>query len=294
MNERVTSGKDQRMQYVKIYAWSVWLVILCLGVQAYGTGIQHKPLKTGPKDNEGIENILQNLEPLDFVENLDIDLSDPGTWEPYITKEELKFLEASKEKVISRMMTLLVNSGSPLAALLLGHFKHFEALTTLRKLFIEKDHFYGWETSYPDPLHYLQFPSHHAYEQAIVNITQKPLEKFIVLTPEEVSKLRKRKDYSAVYVLFRLQPEVAKEIIFEQFRKNGDFYHPFECVVMIVEYNLLPIGLNQADVRKLMGEPTRHKESRWFYEGEGWMSPYRLTLVFKKNLLKKITLEEVQ
>ena len=137
------------------------------------------------------------------------------------------FLEKYRSQVVDIMLVELRDSGSTVAALLLGHFKESKALPDLQKWFIESDSFYGWEGGW-DELNYYQFPSHHCYEEAIKHITGKPINEVIKLTDEQVTQLvqgyRQAKSYgraSKLYVLFRLKPHIAREEVAPQLSVVG-------------------------------------------------------------------------
>ena len=121
------------------------------------------------------------------------------------------FLEKYRSQVVDIMPVRLRDSGSTVAALLLGYFKEPKALPHLQKWFVESDSQYGWEGNW-NALCYSQFPSHHCYEEAIKHITGKPIDKVITLTDEQVTQLvqgyRQAKYWGRapkLYVLFRLK-----------------------------------------------------------------------------------------
>ena len=179
------------------------------------------------------------------------------------------FLEKHRSQVIDIMLVCLRDSGSTVAALLLGYFKESKALPDLQKWFIESDSFYGWEGNWNE-LDYYQFPDRHCYEEAIKHITGKPINEVIKLTDEQVMQLvqgyRQAKSYerrSKLYVLFRLKPHIAREEATRKFR-NATKEERFRFCHLMPD--LLPRELLLTEVRRLLGEPDKVRESSWLYD----------------------------
>ena len=203
------------------------------------------------------------------------------------------FLEKHRSQVVDTMLVRLRDSGSTVAALLLGYFKEPKALPHLQKWFVESDSYYGWEGNW-NTLCYSQFPNHHCYEEAIKHITGKPINEVIMLTDEQVTQLvhgyRKERAWgrpSKLYVLFRLKSHIAREEATRKFRNSTkkerfEFCHAMEC--------LLPRGLLLTEVRRLLGEPDEVRESSWIYDcGNSPIDvPYDLTITFDNDKVTKI------
>ena len=203
------------------------------------------------------------------------------------------FLEKRRSQVVDIMLVRLHDGGSKVAAFLLGYFMEPKALPDLQKWFIETDNFYGWEGNW-NQLAYNQFPTHHCYEEAIKHITRKPINEVIELTDEQVTQLvqayRQAKSYgdaSKLYVLFRLKPHIAREEAAQKFRNSTKEKRFRFCLLMP---DLLPTELLLTDVRRLLGEPDKVRESLWFYDcGTSWIDgPYVLTITFDNDVIIKI------
>ena len=231
-------------------------------------------------------------------EALDISLDPPKEYERELLSDndDRFFLEKHRSQAVDIMLVDLRDSGSTVAALLLGYFKEPKALPDLQKWFIESDSFYGWEGGW-DELNYYQFPTHHCYEEAIKHITGKPINQVIKLTDEQVTQLvqgyRQAKSYGGqaeLYVLFRLKPHIAREEATQKFRNSTKEKRVRSCHLMP---NLLPRGFLLTEVRRLLGEPDRVRESSWFYDcGTSPMdNPHVLTITFDNDRVIKIDAE---
>ena len=135
------------------------------------------------------------------------------------------------------------------------------------KVVYESDSFYGWEGGWNE-LGYYHFPVHHCYEEAIKHITGKPINEVIKLTDEQVTQLvqgyRQPKAYddtSKLYVLFRLEPHIAREEATRKFRNSTKEERFRFCHLMP---DLLPKGLLLTEVRRLLGAPDRVREHHGF------------------------------
>ena len=207
------------------------------------------------------------------------------------------FLEKHQSQVVDIMLVNLRDVGSTVAAFLLGYFKESKALPDLQKWFIESDWFYGWEGNWNE-LAYNQFPHHHCYEEAIKHITGKPINEVIKLTDEQLTQLvqgyRQAKPYeqrSKLYVLFRLKPHIAHEEATQKFRDSTKEKRFRFCHLMP---DLLPRKLLLTQVRRLLGEPDRVRESSWLYDcGNSPIDndPYVLTITFDNDRVIKIDAE---
>ena len=231
-------------------------------------------------------------------EALEISLDPPKEYERELLSDndDRFFLERHRSQAVDIMLVRLRDSGSKVAALLLGYFKEPKALPNLQKWFIESDDFYGWEGGW-DELNYYQFPDHHCYEEAIKHITGKPINEVIKLTDEQVTQLvqgyRQAKSYgqaSELYVLFRLKPHIAREEATQKFRNSTKEKRFRFCHLM---KGLLPTELLLTEVRRLLGEPDRVRESSWFYDcGNSPIgNPYVLTITFDNDRVIKIGTE---
>ncbi len=230
-----------------------------------------------------------------YPEALAISLDPPKEYEQDLLSDndDRLFLEKHRSQVIDIMLVELRDSGSTVAALLLGYFKESKALPDLQKWFIESDSFYGWEGNWNE-LDYYQFPNHHCYEEAITHITGKPINEVIKLTDEQVMQLvqgyRQPKSYdhaSKLYVLFRLKPHIARKEATRKFRNSTKEERFRFCHLMP---DLLPRELSLTEVRRLLGEPDRVRESSWFYDcGNSPIDrPHILTITFDNDRVIKI------
>ena len=231
-----------------------------------------------------------------YPEALAISLDPPKEYEQDLLSDndDRLFLEKHRSQVIDIMLVKLRDSGSAVATLLLGYFKESKALPDLQKWFIESDSFYGWEGNWNE-LDYYQFPDRHCYEEAIKHITGKPINEVIKLTDEQVMQLvqgyRQPKSYdhaSKLYVLFRLKPHIAREEATRKFR-NATKEERFRLCHLMPD--LLPRELSLTEVRRLLGEPDRVRESSWFYDcGNSPIAnnPYVLTITFGNDRVIKI------
>ena len=226
---------------------------------------------------------------------LDISLDPQEEYEQLLSdKDDRLFLEKYRSQVIDIMLVRLRDSGSKVAALLLGYFKESKALPDLQKWFIETDSFYGWEGGW-NALGYSHFTVHHCYEEAIKHITGKPINEVIKLTDEQVMQLvegyRQAKSYgdaSKLYVLFRLKPHIAREEATRKFRNSTKEERFRFCYLM---QDLLPKGLLLTEVRRLLGEPDEVRESSWFYDcGNSPLDrPHVLTITFDSGRLSQVS-----
>ncbi len=215
-----------------------------------------------------------------------------------LSEADRLFSEKHRTQVVDIMLVRLCDRGSTVAALLLGTFKEPKALPYLQKWFIESDIYYGWEGNWNE-LDYYQFPDRHCYEEAIKHITGKPINEVIKLTEKQVTQLvqryRQAKSYngeSELYVLFRLKPHIAREEATRKFRNLTNeerfrFSHLME--------DLLPKGLLQTEVRRLLGKPDKIQESSWFYDcGNSPIDvPYVLAITFDNDRVTKIDVIEI-
>ena len=230
-----------------------------------------------------------------YPEALEISLNPREEYERELLSDsdDRLFLEKHRAKVVDMMLVRLRDKGSTVAALLLGYFKEPKALADLQKWFIESGSFYGWEGNW-NALCYSQFPIHHCYEEAIKHITGKPINEVIKLTDEQVTQLvqgyRQARVYgraSILYVLYRLKPHIAREEATRKFRNLAKEERFRFCHLM---EDLLPIDLSVTEVRRLLGESDKVRESTWFYDcGNSPIDvPYVLTITFDNDRVIKI------
>jgi hypothetical protein len=281
---------------------------------------QHKYELLGVMDDTEGRKLMTKEDRLQFLldwkipmrvgrpEALEIRLDSPKEYERLFLDsfpdDDKVFLEKHKSEVVDRMLDQLRDTGSAAAALLLGYFKSAKAIPVLQKWFIESESFYGWESSFPDALAYNQFPEHHSYEEAIKHITGKPINKVIQLTEEQVTKLVQRYrgghiagSEAALYVLFRLKPDVAREEVFRKFRNAAQdrrFNERFGLSILIKNH-FLPKGLLKTEVRKMLGEPDKIQDSSWSYDcGRGVVGtrPYVFRIAFDNNRIVKTDIME--
>ena len=206
------------------------------------------------------------------------------------------FLEKYRAQVTDIMLDRLRDRGSTVAALLLGYFKEPKALPDLKKWFLESDFFYGWEGNW-SPINGAHFVHHHCYEEAITHITGKRISEAIQLTDEQVTQLvqqyRQAKEYDGeaeLYVLFRLKPRIALEESGRKFR-NSTKQERFPLCHAMEE--LLPKGLLQTEVRRLLGAPDKVEGASWSYDcGKSPIeNPYDLRITFENGKIVKIEAE---
>jgi hypothetical protein len=156
------------------------------------------------------------------------------------------------------------------AALLLGYLGERDALPSLREAFLGASDFYGWESSSPDPISHSQFPLRHALEEAIVHLSGRPLEEAIALSRRELDELAERGSEGALYVLTRLAPRRALQLVAERFRKDDPKRSRLEELNMLAQ--LLPPELEMGEVRALLGPPDlRPERGVWRYLTPGWV-----------------------
>ena len=230
-----------------------------------------------------------------YPEALEISLNPREEYEQELLSDtgDRLFLKRHRSQVIDIMLVRLRDKGSTVAALLLGYFKEPKALADLQKWFVESDSFYGWEGNW-NALCYSQFPIHHCYEEAIKHITGKPIHEVIKLTDGQVTQLvqgyRQARAWgraSKLYVLFRLKSHIALEEATRKFRNLTKEERFWFCNSM---EDLLPRDLSVTEVRRLLGEPDKVRESTWFYDcGSSPIDvPHVLTITFDNNRAIKI------
>ena len=230
-----------------------------------------------------------------YPEALDISLNPRKEYERALLSDndDRLFLEKHRSQAVDIMLVRLRDSGSIVAALLLGYFREPKALPDLQKWFIESDSFYGWEGNW-NALCYSQFPDRHCYEEAIKQITGKSINEVIKLTDEQVTQLvqgyRQARSYgcaSKLYVLFRLKSHIAREEATRKFRNSTKKERFAFCHLM---EDLLPRQLLPTEVRRLLGEPDKVRESSWIYDcGNSPIdTPHVLTITFEDDKAVKI------
>ena len=234
-----------------------------------------------------------------YPEALEISLNPREEFERELLSEaDQLFLEKHRSQVVDTMLVRLRDGGSTVAALLLGTFKEPKALPYLQKWFIESDSYYGWEGNWNE-LDYYQFPDRHCYEESIKHITGKPINEVIKLTEKQVAQLVQRyrhaKSYngeSELYVLFRLKPQIALEEATRKFRNlTNEERFRFSHLLR----DLLPKGLLQTEVRRLLGKPDKIQEPSWFYDcGKSPIDvPYVLAITFDNDTVIKVDVIDI-
>ena len=235
-------------------------------------------------------------------EALDIRLNPQKEYEQLLyDKADRLFLEKHRSQAVDIMRVRLRDRGSPVAALLLGYFKEPKALPDLKKWFIESDYSYGWEGAW-NRLDYYNFPVHHCYEEALTHITGKPINALIQLTDAQVTQLvegyRQNADEPTLYVLFRLKPDIARQEAARKFRRLREETTKETWEIKLDRFllcvsiqDLLPKGLLLTEVRELLGEPDKVRESSWFYDcGTSPIdNPYVLTITFDNGRLSQVS-----
>jgi hypothetical protein len=220
------------------------------------------------------------------TEALSVQLGSRDPAEQLASDDDLAFLEARREELSRLLLEALERDRSAWAALLLGQLKDERALPLLRDAFLDVHDFWGWETSRPCPLEERQYPVRHAFEQAILHITGKPLAAVLQITTPEIWSCARKPD--GLYVLFRLKPEAALEMAASRFRK--DPRDPNQCCSRLeladaLAEHLLRPGLSSGHLRVLLGRPARIAGETWRYAVGETTTPLELELRFAKGLL---------
>lgn len=104
---------------------------------------------------------------------------------------------------------------------------------------------------------------------------------------------------AALYALFRLKPDVAREEVFRKFRKLRNtvrakrFNERFGLSILIKNH-FLPKGLLKTEVRKMLGEPDRIQNHSWSYDcGRGVVGGfYVFKITFDNNRIVKTDIVE--
>jgi len=258
--------------------------------------IDQQPYRGWLTDEERLTYLLdRKLSSLDHGPeclNIELDRIEETRAPYYWDDDDDAFLVAHREKVVERLRPRLDEDGSPLAALLLGHLGDEEAVPHLRRHFFSTVEFYGWETSYPDELHPMQFPRLHAYEQALTKLTSQPLEQALPLSDEQRADLLRRQDATALYVLHRLSPADARAIVLEQFRTRGNRMGRFHAALILHGYDMLEPGAGEREIHALLGPPDRTEPGRWHYDTSGLVAPMTLEIHLTGGRLVETRLAE--
>ncbi len=208
--------------------------------------------------------------------------------------DDRTFLDRHHGEVVPSMQEQFDKNGSASAALILGYFKDDASLPALKKWFVESEGFYGWESTIPDELDYNQFPKHHCYEEAIEHITGQPIEKAIVLTQMQISQLVARYrqgSKTALYVLFRLKPEVAFQEASQKFRAVKSEKRLPLCVLM--NNYFLQKKISATEIQKILGEPDIRQKRIWSYDCGVTIVKERAALIieFKNKKVNQTTVD---
>jgi len=258
--------------------------------------IDRQPYRAWLTDEERLHYLLDTkLASLDHGPeclNIELDRIEQTRAPYYWDDDDDAFLVAHRQQAVEQLRPRLAEEGSPLAALLLGHLGDEEAVPHLRRHFLSTVEFYGWETSYPDELHPMQFPRLHAYEQALAKLTGQPLEQSLVLTEPQRADLLRRQDATALYVLHRLSPEHARAIVLEQFRTRGNRMGRFHAALIIHGYSMLEPDTGERQIHALLGPPDRTEPGRWHYDTGGLVAPMTLELRIEAGRLVETGLVE--
>ncbi len=212
-------------------------------------------------------------------------------------RDDRTFLDRHHGEVVPFMQEQLRKNGSASAALILGYFKDDASLPTLRKLFVESDGFYGWESTIPDELYYNQFPRHHCYEEAIEHISGQPIEEALVLTQTQISQLVARYrqgSETALYVLYRLKPEVAFQEASQKFRAVKSEERLPLCVLM--NNYFLQKRFSTTEIQKILGQPDIRQERIWSYDCGITLVKERVALIieFKNRKVNQTTVDTMR
>src|SRR5687767_15915093 len=119
------------------------------------------------------------------------------------------------------MMRELKANGSPMAALMLAQLRAQQAVPEIKRWFVDVKDMYGWETSRPCALDEGQHPTRLAYEEALRALTGQAVETLIILSDADRKRLRASAtadDEDALYVLSRLSPQDALDLIAPKFK----------------------------------------------------------------------------
>ena len=219
-------------------------------------------LASGPPSvDERLDLLLGGMEAVEIDQGpgvFEIELSVREPFARYLSAQDLAFLEAHRGMVTDRLLADLEHRGSRLAALLLGWLGDKRALPELRRRLLTESDSYGWETSFPTLFSEGENRGYHAYSRAIERLTGQPLEEAVHLNAAELSSLIERADHgddTALILLYRLAPEVAREMVFESFREFRQSC--FAAGNTIRTYGLLAPGTERSKVVDLLGPPDR-------------------------------------
>ncbi|MDA8016699.1 MAG: hypothetical protein MPN21_04550 [Thermoanaerobaculia bacterium] len=193
--------------------------------------------------------------------------------------EDLQFLTQHRVQVVERLVDDLETRGSRLAAVLLAWLGEDQILPELRRQLLLAQDTYGWETSTPLLFSEHNHRGYHAFSRAIETLTGQPLENAVELDPSEVDTLAARNDGTALLLLYRLAPEVARSRVFELFR----YARSHSCLAQgntIRRYDLLPPGTTIREAQTLLGPPDRTRDGAMLYccGGTEWAGDFRLRI----------------
>lgn len=210
----------------------------------------------------------------------EIQPSDPSTWSSILPPETFDRISANRHRVAAQLLAELEDRGSRTAALLLAWLGDERALPELRRRLLTESDTYGWETSTPLLFSEGNHRGYHAYSRAIEHLTGRPLEQAISLDPAEVEDLARRAatgDDTALIILHRLAPEVARQKIFELFRArpHGSCLEEGNT---IIEHQLIPPGASKSEALARLGPPDVLEDHQALYccVAADWAGDFRL------------------
>lgn len=221
--------------------------------------------------------IPARLNRVELTQGLEIDPegdSDTSFPAGYLAIEELPVIQRNAGVVAERMIEALERDENSYAPIVLGYLKEERTLPLLRRRLVESNAMYGWETMLSNYLADVEFPEVLAYIEAITHISGKPLPEAVGLTDAEALRLTERwreGHETAIYILYRLRPAAAREVLAEDFRqlragREGDGWR-LRIISFMLWSSLLDTGMSEAEVVRLFGTPDERDGDVWRYLG---------------------------
>lgn len=208
---------------------------------------------------------------------------------PFLDDEEKKFILTYRTRVFGAMMRELKLTGSPMAAMVLGAFRVPHALLLLREAFINRSWYREWKIDKSDHLADSNYPLQVCYERAIRRIAKRPLERVVKLTDQEVAELlqryRRRNDYAALYVLYRLKKKAVESEVLKEFRTQPE-WREINCFLV---RHFLAIGQREKHVLERLGSPDQRRGQTISYN----CGRVRLALRFAHGTLRGASIEKL-
>ena len=214
----------------------------------------------------------------------DGDPADDASFSAYLDADDLKFLRENAGDVGDRLLRQLKDAGHAGAALLLAWLEDRRALPILRRRYLHDPEFYGWETSFPNPLTAGNYPKKQCYEKAITHLTGKPLKVSVTLRRKEVATLLGRKDSAAHYLLLTLDGYRHREHVLKQMAQD-----PFYRSNAVSDDPKLVLRAKKTTVKTIFGQPTAVTGDRWTYYDQGFIHPTSLILRFKDGAVVEVS-----